>query len=228
MKISTRFTALMLLIFGVVLLAQPQKSEAQALRLLTSNTLSGAATGATLSAATMALQNEVNWDYLRYGIGFGTLGGLGLGIYDVMNVTGGDYYVDGIFSSTTHSSAIILLDTFYGSATGAIVGAAIGLISSPDNILNGVRIGAGVGAWVGFGFGLVDAFVFSAHVPFDDFFDDFAHNTPVRGFLQYHPTTNIGIGAINPTMYYVANLEQPTSFIHGQTGVELAMFNVRF
>ena len=221
-------TALILISLLAVQLATPKQTDAQALRLLASNTLSGAATGATLSGATMLLRNEAEWDYLRYGVGFGTLGGLGLGIYDVMNVTGSDYYVDGIFSSTTHSSAIILLDTFYGSATGAIVGAAIGLISSPDNILNGVRIGAGVGAWVGFGFGLVDAFVFSAHVPFDDFFDDFAHVPTARGFLQYQASSNVGFGAINPTIYSVAELNRPDSFIGMHTGVELAMVNVRF
>lgn len=213
-------------LFAVML--TPSQSEAQGVRLIASNTVSGAATGVTLGFATMALNNTENWDYLRFGGGFGTIGGLGIGVYDVVQSTGSGYYVEGLFSGAGSTTTIILLDTFYGALTGAIVGSAISLIAA-DPILNGLQYGSGAGAWIGFAFGLVDAFIFSTpSAGYDDLFDDFAHNNTARGFLQYSPTSNVSLGAISPTIYTYSDFSDAANYNKFAAGVEIANVNFTF
>jgi len=130
---------------------------AQGFKVIGMNTLSGAITGSALGGATMLLAN--NYDSYRplsIGFGTGTIAGLGLGIYDMTtNSTG----YSGVFNSNSETSGqLILTDTFYGTLTGALVGFAITLISE-DKLIDGVRVGAGFGAWAGFGFGVIDTFI---------------------------------------------------------------------
>lgn len=209
--------------------AAPSQSDAQAVRLLASNTISGAATGASLGFANMALRNEENWDALRFGVGLGTIGGLGVGVYDILMISGGDdYYVEGIFTSANGSTTIILMDTFYGAVAGSVVGGAITLMTG-DPILKGLQYGAGAGAWVGFGFGIIDAFIFSAHVPYDDFFNDFASNTPTaRGFISYTPSNSFSLGMISPAVFSYKDLSDLTEVNKFSTGLEVANLKLSF
>ncbi len=166
---------LVLLFSGMI---KPDRSEAQVMRDVMINTGAGTVTGAALGGATMALNNSGDLDPVRVGVGAGTLLGLGVGIYDAFTIPGDDdYYFDGVFASGRYRGTVILLDTFYGAATGALVGTAISLIGG-NPVLDGLRIGTGAGAYVGFGFGLLDAFVIGEPVPFDDFYEGYTHSAP--------------------------------------------------
>lgn len=129
-------------------------AQAQTVKLVGLNTLYGAATGTGLGAATMLINNSNEFGAMRVGFGAGTLAGLGLGIYDVTAEKG---IIQGTFTDSDVSGQLIALDTFYGAGTGAVVGFAISLISNKD-FLDGIKVGTGIGAWAGFGFGIVETF----------------------------------------------------------------------
>lgn len=134
----------------------------QGLQSLTSNTLMGTANGTLLGLATMALTDNADWAPMRFGVGMGTLYGLGVGIYDVsVYEVGPGYRVQGMFNSTNYTSMIVLLDTFYGGVTGGVVGTAMALMVNKP-LEKGLQYGTGAGLWGGFAFGLVDAFYFSS------------------------------------------------------------------
>ncbi len=181
-------------------------AEAQSFRIVTINTFTGAVTGAGLGGATIALQNESEIDYypLRFGVGLGTIMGLGTGFYDLSQATGGSgFYVDGFINSAGTSGTIILMDTFYGAATGAIVGTAVSLMTE-SRIVKGIQFGSGAGAWVGFAFGLVDAFALSSPDSHDSFYDSFSANDPpgTGGLFQIHGNDyNYSIAFINPLIF---------------------------
>ncbi|PWN05125.1 hypothetical protein [Rhodohalobacter mucosus] len=138
-----------------------EKSFAQSpkIQLAGGNVLNGTLTGTILGAATMALNNDKDISPLRIGIGSGVLGGFAIALYDVATLPAGqEFFISGVFNDGRNSTVIILLDTFYGAAGGAILGSAVTLISNSP-VVEGLRLGSGIGAWTGFGFGLIDSFV---------------------------------------------------------------------
>ena len=218
-----------------ILLAFYRPAESQALRIVAVNTFTGAVTGATLGGATMALQNKSDVDYypLRFGIGMGTIMGVGTGFYDWAHATGDGFYVDGAISSTSSTGTLILLDTFYGAATGAIVGTAVSLMTE-SRVVKGVQFGSATGAWVGFTFGLFDAFVLSSQSGYDSFYDDFAgsasdmRNHSAAGLIQLQDHSNrFSVGLINPLVFQTLD-NRPGNDIISKTnfGVELTRFSI--
>ncbi len=144
---------------GIILLSLNQKASSQSAELIGGNLLNGAVTGTALGVATMGLQNNSSFAPLRIGLGSGILGGAGLAIYDVATLPQGQqFFISGVFNDGTNSSIVILLDTFYGAALGAALGSAVMLISN-KSLLDGLQYGTSAGAWIGFGFGLVDSFM---------------------------------------------------------------------
>jgi hypothetical protein len=147
------------LLLLVILFIFNSESKAQHIELLGGNVLNGAVTGSILGAATMGLQNSDDFTPLRVGLGAGTIAGAGVAIYDIVTLPRGQqFYISGVFNDGTNTSIIILLDTFYGAAAGAILGSA-GMLIADEPILDGLQYGASIGAWVGFGFGLMDALI---------------------------------------------------------------------
>lgn len=135
--------------------------QSQSVTLLGGNVLNGTLTGTMLGAATMGLNNSGDLTPLRIGVGSGILGGFAVALYDVVTLPSGqEFYISGVFNDGRNSSIIILLDTFYGAAGGAILGSAITLIGNTP-IVEGLQYGSGIGTWAGFGFGLLDSFVFA-------------------------------------------------------------------
>ena len=200
------------------------------MRIVTVNTLTGALTGTALGGATIALQNNYDDYPLRFGLGLGTIMGLGTGFYDLSKTTGGQgFYISGTINSATSTGTIILLDTFYGATTGAIVGMAISLMSKDSNIVKGLQYGSGTGAWVGFAFGLVDAFFLSSYGNNDDFYDRYAGNhLQTGGLIEFRELGDrYAIGLFNPVI--IRSLDNST---HGhmktrtQFGVEFAKINI--
>ncbi len=133
--------------------------KAQSARLIGENMVNGALTGTILGTATMGLQDDNDFKPLRIGLGAGIIAGTGMAIYDVSTLPKGQqFYISGLFNDGTNSSILILLDTVYGAGVGAALGSAVVLIAN-EPILDGIQYGASVGAWAGFGVGLVDSFL---------------------------------------------------------------------
>ncbi len=220
------------ILLAVTSLSSIQHSHAQALRIVTINTFNGAVTGAALGGATIALQNEYDEYPLRFGLGLGTILGLGTGFYDLSRTTGGHgYYVSGFISSANTTGTIILLDTFYGAATGAIVGIAVSLMNKDSDIIKGLQYGSGAGAWAGFVFGLIDAFALSTSGNYDAFYDNYTHqNSSPSGLVEIRSTDDkYTIGFLNPVFFQSVhavgqeNLAAKTHF-----GLEFTRFNISF
>ena len=159
MKRLITVLAFLVLVLGSGYLAADSYAQSPKIQLAGGNVLNGTLTGTMLGAATMALNNDEDISPLRIGIGSGVLGGFAVALYDVATLPAGqEFYISGVFNDGRNSSIIILLDTFYGAAGGAILGSAVTLISNSP-VIDGLRIGSGIGAWTGFGFGLIDSFV---------------------------------------------------------------------
>ncbi|SHE54860.1 hypothetical protein SAMN05443144_1025 [Fodinibius roseus] len=189
----------LLFIFALFVSVLPQQSKAQSIKLVGQNTLNGAINGVLLGGATMALQDNDKFGPIRVGLGSGTLYGIGVGIHDVSLIDKGQqFYLSGTFNDATNSSVIPLLDTIYGAAGGALIASSVALIIK-EPLTDALQYGSGIGAWAGFGFGLVDAF-FLAEGP------DFSQaSTPspsnVDGFITYeNASRSVEIGMISPSM----------------------------
>ncbi len=143
-------------------------SNAQSVKILGSNTLNGAINGVVLGGATMFVTDKkVNAPFnknledlyaLQVGLGIGTLYGVSMGAYDVVTGEGRQILVSGFFNDGNNSSIIALMDTFYGAAAGGIIALSVSLVSN-DPIIEAMQYGIGYGAFIGFGFGLVDMFM---------------------------------------------------------------------
>lgn len=227
--------SLPVLLLLLIVLTAVRTVESQPLRIVAVNTFTGAVTGAALGGATIALQNKSDNDYypLRFGIGMGTIMGVGTGFYDWSQAAGDGYYVDGAISSTGTTGTLILLDTFYGAATGAIVGTAVSLMTE-SKIVKGVQFGSATGAWVGFAFGLFDAFVLSSQSGYDSFYDDYTNasgsmsNPATAGFIQLKDDKDrFAVGLLNPMMYQSVDFS-PGNDITGKTslGVEFTRISI--
>ncbi|MEX1063509.1 MAG: hypothetical protein WEC12_07890 [Balneolaceae bacterium] len=137
------------------------ESKAQTPQVLGGNLLNGAVTGSILGAASMGLNNSGDFAPVRIGVGAGILGGAGIAVYDLVSLPMGEqFHISGVFNDGNNSSIIILLDTFYGAASGAMIGTA-GMLVADRGLVEGLQYGASAGAWTGFAFGLVDAFLLS-------------------------------------------------------------------
>lgn len=155
-----QFTLLTLFIF-LITVTVSEKSSAQTGQLLGGNVLNGALTGTALGAATMGLQNSSDFVPLRVGLGSGILAGAGVAVYDIVTLPQGqEFFISGMFNDGNNSSVIILLDTFYGAAGGAILGSAVMLIGNKP-IVEGLQYGSSIGTWAGFGLGLFDSFFYA-------------------------------------------------------------------
>lgn len=206
-----------------ILGAKPYKAKGQILRVLANNTFAGTVNGAFLGGATMALTNSDDFAPVRVGVGLGTLSGLGVGVYDASLNQG---YVQGIFNSASNSGYIILVDTFYGAATGTIVGVAVSMLGN-NRVAIGAQYGAGAGAWAGFSFGLVDAFYFSNEYDRVDPFS-YEQSSTGKGLVQWQTGENYQIDFINPSIYAFPEFEEEALTISSRFGLELASVSFRF
>lgn len=224
-----KFTLLIVGIIFISLTWNPPETEAQALRYVAGNTFSGAATGAMLGGAQMALNNDEDTLPLQYGVGIGTLAGMAVGVYD----TGREAeYLYGTFRRTRYTGTIIMMDTFLGAATGAVVGMAVSLLRQ-DEIVDGVRYGAGAGAWAGFGFGLIDGFLLREYGEGDTRYASSINNhqsnrEKVNGLLTLEANKNLSIGFINPSLYRYPELQNEQFTIQQSWGMEVTNLKMVF
>jgi hypothetical protein len=177
----------------------PEKAHGQqSIKILAGDTFNGAMNGVILGGATMALQNSTDLAPTRVGLGAGTLFGLSVGFYDISQVSRGQqFYISGTFNDGTNSSILILLDTIYGAAGGALIASSISLIVQ-EPLKNALKYGTAMGAWAGFGYGFFDAFV-TADGP--DYSQQFSYNYQnVSGLISYNHSEKITLGMLNPKL----------------------------
>lgn len=190
------FTALFFCI--VLTFSGTQSSYAQTIELLAGNTLNGAVNGTMLGGATMALTGETDFRPLQVGLGLGTLYGLGMGAYDVTTGGGNRVLVSGLFNDGDNTSIIVLLDTFYGAAAGTIIATSVMLVAD-EPIIEGLKYGSSVGAWVGFGVGLIDVFMFSDRMTPTSASLRTPTNT-ADGLVAIHLNNRTSVGLVSPTV----------------------------
>ncbi|MFU8813370.1 MAG: hypothetical protein ACNA78_10420 [Balneolaceae bacterium] len=153
-KILPAFLLSALLVIGSVI-----QTKAQTTDLLAGNILNGAITGSILGLSVMGLQDDGDFGPLRVGLGAGILAGGAFAVYDLTTLPQGQqFFISGTFNDGNNSSIILLLDTIYGAALGAVLSSAVMLIADEPQV-DGLQYGSSIGAWVGFGFGLFDTFV---------------------------------------------------------------------
>lgn len=173
-----------------------KNASAQTVDLLGGNVLNGAVTGTLLGVGVMGLQNSDDFAPLRIGLGAGILGGAGIAVYDIATLPQGQqFFISGLFNDGNNSSIVILLDTMYGIAGGAVLGSAVMLIQNRP-IVEGLQYGGSAGVWAGFGLGLIDAFILSERNR------DFTANALLNrsSLLEFDAgTVDIGIG--EPALY---------------------------
>ena len=171
---------------------QPSKATAQTINTLGENTLNGALTGTLLGGASMALTNDTDFYTLQIGLGLGTLYGLGVGAYDLLQTGGNPGIVSGIFNDGRNSTIIVLLDTFYGAAAGAVVATSVMLVAN-EPLVQGLQYGAGAGAIAGFGFGLFDTFVLADRSTTLTFMNPSTYEIPVQSVGTWQLKQQLGI-----------------------------------
>ncbi|MBO6587436.1 MAG: hypothetical protein JJ953_15110 [Gracilimonas sp.] len=185
------FSALFLCI--TIIFSASEATKGQTIELLAGNTLNGAVNGTLLGGATMALNNSSDFAPLRVGVGLGTLYGVGVGAYDIASSGGQQLIVQGLFNDGNNTSIIVLLDTFYGAAAGAVVTTSVMLVAN-EPLVEGLQYGAGIGAWVGFGVGLIDAFALSKRVtPTSTAMKSSVPNADGLVGIQFNNKTSLGL-----------------------------------
>lgn len=196
-------------------------AAAQTIELLAGNTLNGAVNGVVMGASVMAVTNNPDFAPLRVGAGLGTLYGIGTGAFDISKSGGQKLLVTGSFNDGNNSSIIVLLDTFYGAAAGAVVATAVMLVAD-EPLVNGLQYGAGVGAWVGFGFGLFDAFVLSDRM-YGSETASLGKTNGANGFLAVNFDERKSIGFLSPSLISTYN-----SDFNKELTTTLQVVNVKF
>lgn len=198
-------------------------SKAQSIEIVGGNMLNGALTGSILGVATMGLQDNSGFGPLRIGLGSGILGGAGIAVYDITTLPQDQQlFISGIFNDGNNSSIIILLDTVYGASVGAALGAAVVLISN-DSLLDGLQYGTSVGAWTGFGFGLIDSFILAERNR-----DLVSQSFNERNGIFSYKNNGYEVGVIKPELFTYTNLSGKNLSIDIQPAVNLISFKKTF
>lgn len=170
------------------------------MELLAGNTLNGAMNGVLLGGATMALQNSDDFGPVRVGLGSGTLYGIGMGVNDISQTSKGQqFYTSGTFNDGTNTSILLLLDTIYGAAGGAVIASSISLIFQKP-LAQALQYGTGTGAWIGFGFGIMDAFVFSEGPDYSQQNLSQSYNNVSGLFTYSNASQSLKVGMLSPEM----------------------------
>lgn len=195
---SMKLPVLTFLLCATLFLFSPfqKTANAQTVDLLGGNVLNGAVTGTMLGIGVMGLQNSDDFSPLRIGLGGGILGGAGIAVYDIATLPQGQqFFISGLFNDGNNSSIIILLDTMYGAAGGAVLGTAVMLIQN-EPLVDGLQYGGSAGVWAGFGLGLVDVFLLSERNR------DFTANALLnRSAVFEYETGKFDIGIGEPALY---------------------------
>lgn len=216
------------LLLVLILMLGSAHAQSQTMELLGGNTLNGAVTGTALGAAMMGLNNTNDFSSLRIGVGLGTIAGAGIAVYDLVTLpTGQQFFISGMFNDGNNTSIIILLDTFYGTAAGAVLGTAAMLVADRP-IVNGLQYGASVGAVTGFGFGVFDAFfVAERNQDLLSLHNSSGSNSPGGSLLEFK-RNDVNLGLLRPAAVRYHYSEAADFGLTTRPVVELFSLSARF
>jgi hypothetical protein len=216
------------LIAFLLIIVASFSARGQTIKLLGGNIVNGALTGLALGGATMAIQNSGDWTPLRFGTGAGIIYGIAIGVYDLSIVPKGQrFYTSATFNSGHNHTIIVLLDTIYGAAAGAVIGSAVSLLSSSP-ILDGLQYGAGAGTWIGFGFGLIDSFVLAKGPRQLSASSARPNSQKVQGIIKLATgSKNVAFGLIEPTMFSEKIVKDNRLEREYSLGVNVLNLNIR-
>lgn len=218
--------SLSLLFLFTVFTFSSTNTKAQTIELLAGNTLNGAMNGVLLGGATMAVSNSSDFYPLQVGLGLGTLYGIGMGAFDIAQGEGKEILVSGLFNDGSNSSIIVLLDTFYGAAAGSVIVTSIMLVAN-EPLIEGLQYGAGIGGFIGFGFGIFDTF-FLAKRSTASIAGTYQPNTNASGLLGLGFDNGTSVGLINPTLFSSIQLDNVSFNRSVNPAVEFLNFRVNF
>ena len=216
----------LLIIFGCTTIFSTNL-KAQTIQVLAGNTLNGAMQGVILGGAYMGLNNSTEYQNpMRIGLGLGTLYGIGVAGYDLVNSKGSEFVVSGLFNDGANSSIIVLLDTFYGAATGSVITLAVMLVAN-EPVLDGLQYGASIGAYIGFGFGVFDTFVLAKRT-YEPSPISFAPAQEASGLIGMKMDNGTSFGFVNPTLVQTLDINANSLTQNLNPAVELVNFRVNF
>jgi hypothetical protein len=228
-----KFTTTLLIGVCCLLSLGTVNSNAQSVKIFGSNSLNGAINGVVLGGATMFVTDKkVNAPFnknledlyaLQVGLGIGTLYGVSMGAYDVVTGEGRQILVSGFFNDGDNSSIIALMDTFYGAAAGGIIALSVSLVSN-DPIIEAMQYGIGYGAFIGFGFGLVDMFMIAERSTQPIAFGN-SGPTLAPGIASIDFENGNSIGFVNPTLTNIIQFDAASLKLNTQPTLEV--FNLR-
>ncbi len=211
-----------------------QTVNAQSVQIFTSSTLNGALNGITLGAASMFVTNaKVNAPFnknlddlypIQLGLGLGTLYGIGLGAYDVVSGEGRNILVSGFFNDGKNSSIIVLMDTFYGAATGGLIAMSLSLVVK-EPLFDVAKYGIGLGAFVGFGFGIIDISVLAERSSEPVSMQN-TSSTIAGGLASISFKNGTSIGVLNPSIFN--NLELTSTRFSRKYNPSVDLINLKF
>lgn len=174
----------------------------------------------------MALQNSNNFDPVRVGLGTGILYGAGVGIYDLSTISIGDqFYISGMFNDGTNSTVIVLLDTFYGAAAGAVLGTSISLINN-QAFLKSIQYGTGIGTWIGFGYGIIDAFTLAKRHHMEP--SSATRPNSANGLIHLTSARkSFSLGLLNPSIIKQKSVSTSNIKVNHSIGLEVINLSLR-
>ncbi len=191
--------------------------------LLGGNIFNSAITGTAIGAATMGVTNNSDFTPLRVGLGSGILFGAGMALYDVTTLPSGQqFYISGLINNGNNTSIILLLDTMYGAAGGALIGSAVMLIANKP-IVDGLQYGSSIGTFAGFGLGLLDIFIFSERNE-----NYISSSMSERHSLIQFSDSNLNIGLIQPRLYSFNEFSDNSLSVEFTPGLQLLSINKSF
>ncbi len=174
----------------------------------------------------MALANNDDFYPLQVGLGLGTLYGIGMGGYDIVHGQGQEILVSGLFNDGSNSSIIVLLDTFYGAAAGAVIVTSIMLVAN-EPLVDGLQYGAGIGAWIGFGFGVFDTF-FLAKRNSASIASAAQPSNNASGIVGIDFENGTSLGLLQPSLFQNLDFTSNDINLNVQAKVDLVNFRINF
>ena len=217
---------LFVLFFILFSFQQSVKAQSYSIEILGGNVLNGVLQGAVLGGAGMALADSKDPGPIRVGVGLGILYGVGVGVHDIQKAEGQKLLVQGSFNNGNNTSIIVLLDTGYGAAAGAVLATA-GMLVANEPLINGIQYGASVGAIIGFGFGIFDGFILAEHGPSAIVMKE--KKTTVNGLITMaSPNRNLEMGFLAPTVFNNVELNSNSITNRFDFGVQAVNLKIGF
>ena len=100
------------------------------------------------------------------------------------------------------------------------------MLVANEPLLDGLQYGAGIGAFVGFGFGVFDTFFLSERMT--GFASNYSPGNTANGLMALNFDDQYSVGLINPTVYQTLDISGNNISSSINAGVDLVHVRVNF